>query len=142
MRLQARYLLTIILLLCLGACSSAFGGPVSVMVPQPAPPAAVDFRDEIIYFAFTDRFANGDTTNDDGDLSRAGDAWDPTNPIGWHGGDFEGIRQKIVVRYFQDMGFAAIWISPVLLLVPCPGMGCRRLTFPVATHSDSAFAEP
>ena len=83
----------------------------------------LDFRDEVIYWAFTDRFANGDTGNDNGDLSRAGDAADPSNPLGWHGGDFKGIEQKIQEGYFQRMGFTAIWISPVQFQIPPVGNG-------------------
>ncbi len=83
-----------------------------------APQALADFSDEIIYWALTDRFANGDPSNDNGDGSRQGDEADPSSHIAWHGGDFAGIRQKIEEGYFQGMGFTAIWISPVLLQVP------------------------
>jgi len=83
-----------------------------------AAPALADFRDEIIYWAFTDRFANGDPSNDNGDGSRPGDGADPANPLGWHGGDLAGITQKIEEGYFQGMGFTAIWISPVAYQVP------------------------
>ncbi|MDJ0928570.1 MAG: alpha-amylase family glycosyl hydrolase [Gammaproteobacteria bacterium] len=93
-----------------------------VVVVAPAMPA-IDFRDEVIYWAMTDRFANGDPSNDNGDLSRIGDAADRTNPVGWHGGDFAGIRQKIEEGYFQRMGFTAIWVSPVVLQVPPSGNG-------------------
>ncbi len=119
----------LILSTLLAACSSGGGGQAAPAgtspppPPPPAPPAAVDFSEEIIYWALTDRFANGDPANDDGDLDRAGDAADATNPIGWHGGDFAGIAAKIREGYFQRMGFTAIWISPVVLQVPAPGTG-------------------
>jgi glycosidase len=91
----------------------------------PPPPAATtaDFRDEIVYQILTDRFANGDAGNDGGLLDRRGDASDLGNPVGWHGGDFAGIRRKIEEGYFQRLGFTAIWISPVVLQVPAPGNG-------------------
>ncbi len=82
------------------------------------PQELADFRDEVIYWALTDRFANGDATNDDADGTRRGDEADPSNHIGWHGGDFAGIQQKIEEGYFQAMGFTAIWISPVIYQVP------------------------
>jgi glycosidase len=85
--------------------------------------ALADYSEEIIYWALTDRFANGDPSNDDGDGSRQGDNADPSNHIGWHGGDFAGIRQKIEEGYFQGMGFTAIWISPVVFQVPALGNG-------------------
>ena len=89
------------------------------------PPSAskVDFRDEIVYQILTDRFANGDPGNDSGRLDRPADAVDLANPVGWHGGDFAGIQQKIEQGYFQDLGFTAIWISPVVLQVPPPVNG-------------------
>jgi uncharacterized repeat protein (TIGR01451 family) len=86
-------------------------------------PERASFADEIIYWAFTDRFANGDPSNDDGLGDRAGDQADPSDPIGWHGGDFTGLRQKIEEGYFQGMGFTAIWISPVVLQVPALSNG-------------------
>ena len=90
--------------------------------PPPVTTTA-DFRDEIVYQILTDRFDNGDASNDGGQLSRRGDALDLGNPVGWHGGDFAGIRRRIEEGYFQRMGFTAIWISPVVLQVPPPGNG-------------------
>jgi neopullulanase len=84
--------------------------------PQPAQPRA--WQDETIYFALTDRFANGDTGNDNGADRGAADRLDKTNPLGWHGGDWKGIQQKIESGYFKKLGFTALWISPVVLQVP------------------------
>ncbi len=78
----------------------------------------VDFRDEIIYWAFTDRFNNGDPANDNETGARRGDDAQPDNNFGWHGGDFAGLKAKIDEGYFQSMGFTAIWISPVPFQVP------------------------
>jgi hypothetical protein len=89
----------------------------------PPPATTSDFRDEIVYQLLTDRFANGNPANDSGRLDRRGDAVDPASPVGWHGGDFDGIRRKIEEGYFRSMGFTAIWISPVVLQVPAPGNG-------------------
>ena len=79
----------------------------------------VDWRDENIYFAFTDRFNNGDPSNDDG-AAREGafDEADLSNERLWHGGDWAGITQKIEEGYFDELGFTAIWISPVYYQVP------------------------
>jgi len=95
------------------------GGPGG----NPPPATAIDFRDEIVYQLLTDRFHNGDAANDSGDLSRRGDAADPTNPVGWHGGDFAGVRQKIEEGYFQRLGVTALWISPVVRQVAAAGNG-------------------
>ncbi|WP_216325478.1 alpha-amylase family glycosyl hydrolase [Deinococcus aestuarii] len=77
-----------------------------------------DWRDDVIYFAMTDRFANGNTANDNGANQQGGDRADRTNPLGWHGGDFAGLRAKIEEGYFKRMGFTAIWVSPVVVQVP------------------------
>ncbi|MPY66838.1 alpha-amylase [Deinococcus sp. SDU3-2] len=85
---------------------------------NPSRGADTDWRDDAIYFAMTDRFANGNPANDNGANRNAGDRADRTNPLAWHGGDFAGLKAKIEEGYFKRMGFTAIWISPVVLQVP------------------------
>jgi glycosidase len=105
-----------------GSDGGTGGGSGGGATPPPVTTTS-DFRDEVVYQVLTDRFANGDASNDGGLLNRRGDALDLANPVGWHGGDFAGIRRKIEEGYFQRMGFTAIWISPVVLQVPPPGNG-------------------
>lgn len=69
-----------------------------------------------VYFLLTDRFYNGNTSNDHS-YGRATDSsgnaisgWN-TNPGTFHGGDFAGITKKINEGYFDDLGVNAIWIS-------------------------------
>ncbi|GGJ19671.1 alpha-amylase family glycosyl hydrolase [Deinococcus roseus] len=90
---------------------------------MPAPPKIVNpgpvvNGQDVIYFALTDRFANGDTSNDNGSNTGPGDKAQPSSPISWHGGDFKGLVQKINEGYFEKLGVTAIWISPVYLQVP------------------------
>ncbi|MFD1730337.1 alpha-amylase family glycosyl hydrolase [Deinococcus malanensis] len=93
----------------------ALGAPAQV----PGNTAGVhDWRDEVIYFALTDRFANGNPANDNGADRNQGDRADTSNPLAWHGGDFAGLKAKIEEGYFKRMGFTAIWVSPVVLQVP------------------------
>jgi len=66
------------------------------------------WQDGVIYFAFIDRFANGDTTND----SPEG-CLDASSTRNWLGGDFRGITQKIQEGYFADLGVNVLWLSPV-----------------------------
>ncbi len=111
----------------LTACGGGGGGgggspPPSGGGGNPPPAAPVDFRDEVVYQLLTDRFLNGDASNDSLG-GRPADTLNLTNPNGWHGGDFAGIRQKIQEGYFQRMGFTALWISPVVVQVPPPGNG-------------------
>lgn len=63
-----------------------------------------------IYLITPDRFANGDTSNDN--VASLGDALDRTNKDGRHGGDVAGISQHL--DYIEDMGFTAFWLNPVL----------------------------
>ena len=67
---------------------------------------------ESIYFVMTDRFENGDKTNDTAGLStfRLTSGWDSSDPAWWHGGDFSGLESRL--SYIQSMGFSAIWITP------------------------------
>ncbi|PKV51483.1 alpha-amylase [Aquimarina sp. MAR_2010_214] len=63
-----------------------------------------------IYFLLTDRFNNGDTTNDKA-LKRI----EETGKLrGFEGGDIKGIIQKIEDGYFKDLGVNVIWFSPVV----------------------------
>ena len=64
-----------------------------------------DWRDGILYFTFTDRFSDGDPTNDKL-LSNI----DPR--ANYEGGDFKGIQDKIESGYFEALGARALWVSP------------------------------
>jgi glycosidase len=76
------------------------------------PVARGDASTESIYFVMTDRFANGDTSNDRGGLTGglSQDGFDPTDIGYWHGGDFKGLTAHL--DYIKKMGFTAIWITP------------------------------
>lgn len=69
-----------------------------------------------VYFLLTDRFYNGNTSNDHS-YGRATDAsgnalsgWQSC-PGTFHGGDFAGITKKLEEGYFDKLGVNAIWIS-------------------------------
>ncbi|WP_158837264.1 alpha-amylase family glycosyl hydrolase [Polaribacter sp. L3A8] len=63
-----------------------------------------------IYFLLTDRFNNGDTSNDIN--------FDRTKETGklrgFEGGDIKGITQKIKDGYFTKLGINAIWMTPIV----------------------------
>ena len=67
---------------------------------------------ESVYFVMTDRFENGDSSNDFGGSTEGRYASGyVADEIGWwHGGDFKGITKRI--NYIRDMGFTSIWITP------------------------------
>lgn len=66
---------------------------------------------DAIYLIMPDRFVNGDTTNDNGWATA--EKADPEAFFGRHGGDIRGIRNQL--DYLQDLGFTAIWSTPLLL---------------------------
>ena len=68
--------------------------------------------DESVYFIMTDRFENGDTSNDYGgvDKSKSVSGFSPEETGWWHGGDFRGITKRL--DYIKGMGFTSIWITP------------------------------
>tara|TARA_R110002012_G_scaffold9961_4_gene46350 strand:- start:353 stop:2023 length:1671 start_codon:yes stop_codon:yes gene_type:complete len=63
-----------------------------------------------IYFLLTDRFNNGDTSNDI-NFERTEDT---AILRGFEGGDITGITQKIEDGYFTELGINAIWFTPVV----------------------------
>ena len=63
-----------------------------------------------LYFLLTDRFNNGDTSNDINF-----DRTEETGKLrGFEGGDIKGITQKINEGYFTDLGINAIWLTPIV----------------------------
>lgn len=63
-----------------------------------------------VYFIVTDRFNNGDKTND-----HTFNRNKPTGKLrGFEGGDIRGIIQKLDEGYFTDLGINVIWITPVV----------------------------
>ncbi|GGH12020.1 alpha-amylase family glycosyl hydrolase [Paenibacillus segetis] len=67
-----------------------------------------DWDEARIYFMLTDRFFNGDSTNDDPN----GEGYDKSHLESYHGGDFKGITKKI--GYLKDLGINTIWITPIV----------------------------
>ena len=88
--------------------------------------AAPDFRarppeDEIVYFVLPDRFENGDSTNDRGNLEggRLTTGFDPAHKGFYHGGDLKGLVARL--DYIQGLGATAIWLGPIYKNKPVQG---------------------
>ncbi len=68
--------------------------------------APFEWRDALIYMVLTDRFHNGDPSNDP----------DPTpgahESVDWQGGDFAGVIEQIEAGYLDALGVNALWITP------------------------------
>lgn len=79
------------------------------------------FASNAIYFVMTDRFVNGDPSNDQRNQGGAHPTFDipvpgaPTGQsanIGYLGGDFQGVLDN--AGYIRGMGFGAVWITPIV----------------------------
>ena len=113
----------------------ALGAGCATRTPAPAQaadtPAAVTapeyigttepFAAHAVYFVLTDRFVNGDPSNDQREQGGANRTFDRATPgapkgrsdnIGYLGGDFKGILDN--AAYIRDMGFGALWLTPIV----------------------------
>lgn len=78
------------------------------------------FASDAVYFVVTDRFVNGDPSNDQRDQGGAQRTFEiPVHcpdgidgNIGYLGGDFRGVVDN--AGYIRDMGFGAVWITPIV----------------------------
>ena len=91
------------------ALASASGVASCVSIPEDGQKPVLathvdDWRDEVIYQALVDRFANGDVNNDyrvkPGKLAR------------YQGGDWKGMADHL--DYLEALGITTVWISPIV----------------------------
>ncbi len=75
-----------------------------------------EWKNAFMYQLMTDRFSNGDKSND----SPLPDIDEKAN---WQGGDFQGIIDRIDDDYFSDMGVNVLWISSPVANTENPGKG-------------------
>ena len=75
--------------------------PVTVVERTDATPS---WDESTIYFLLTDRFADGDRTNNTGVNKNKIESY--------HGGDFKGLTSKL--PYLQNLGVNTIWITPIV----------------------------
>ena len=68
-----------------------------------------DWRNKIMYLIMIDRFNDGDSSIN---LLNSGDIFDPADKGKIHGGDIQGIIDKL--DYIQELGITALWITPIL----------------------------
>lgn len=64
------------------------------------------WQDSLMYFAFVDRFLDGD--------NQASGLSDVAECANYDGGDFLGVKQKIEDGYFESLGVNTLWLSPSL----------------------------
>lgn len=94
--------------------TDSFGNPhtgnanVTVKTRQSVGDNDFDWDESIIYFMLTDRFFDGDSSNND----PYGLNYDTTDRGTYQGGDFKGITEKL--DYLDELGVNTIWISPIV----------------------------
>jgi pullulanase-type alpha-1,6-glucosidase len=115
------------------AVAAALIQPLAAQAADPPPPpsdaklaaepARHDATREQFYFVMPDRFANGDTSNDEGGLtgSRLSTGYDPTDKGFYQGGDLKGLTKKL--DYIKGLGTTAIWMAPIFKNRPVQGTG-------------------
>lgn len=95
---------------------AACGGDGATPTPAPTPTptigealvAPVSWDNAVVYFVMTDRFLNGDPSND-GSYGRAPDGGDEVGTF--HGGDLAGLTTKLEEGWFNRLGVTALWIT-------------------------------
>lgn len=104
-------------------------GLLGVATSAPAvTPSPADWRDVVIYQVVTDRFSDGNASNNalEGNFA-------PAEGFRIHGGDFAGLLAKL--DYLQQLGVDAVWISPVVVNANAEyhGYAARNL-YAIAPH--------
>ena len=94
-----RLCLNACLLLCASAAASA-APPPGLHRPSP------DWRDQVIYFVMTDRFADGNPRNN----NQGAGEFNPGKGTHFQGGDLQGLADKL--GYIRGLGATGVWITP------------------------------
>ncbi|MFE2051376.1 pullulanase-type alpha-1,6-glucosidase [Streptomyces sp. NPDC059459] len=115
------------------ALAAALLPPLAARADAPPPPpsdaklaqaaARHDLTREQFYFVLPDRFANGDTRNDEGGLTgtRLATGYDPTDKGFYQGGDLKGLTDRL--DYIKGLGTTSIWMAPLFENQPVQGTG-------------------
>lgn len=81
-----------------------------VQLASPSIDGNAFWRNATVYFLMTDRFANGDPSND----RAVPQPYEPGKLRGFSGGDIRGVTQRIEQGYFNSLGVDAIWTTPLI----------------------------
>lgn len=90
-----------------------------------------DWDEAVIYFMVTDRFFDGNETNN----TASGENTYGQNPGLYHGGDFAGLTQKL--DYLDELGINTVWITPIVENIPgveVTGDGSEDVPYNAAFH--------
>ena len=90
-----------------------------------------DWDESVIYFMVTDRFFDGNSSNN----TANGENTYGDNDGLYHGGDFAGVTAKL--DYLKDLGINTIWITPIVENIPgvtVTGTGSTDVPYNAAYH--------
>jgi glycosidase len=93
-----------------------FGGKNSLLMATTCDPFTCDegppldsaieaWRDAVLYFVLVDRFIDGDPSNNGSPIAGVPSA------ANYHGGDWQGVINKIKEGYFTKLGVNSLWLS-------------------------------
>lgn len=108
-------------LLLMGCAPAAPAATVRDSAPREYYGTQEPFAEHAVYFVLTDRFVNGDPSNDQRDQGGRNRTFDRPVPgapkggsdnVGYLGGDFKGLLDN--AQYIRDMGFGAVWLTPIV----------------------------
>ena len=102
--MSAKHTVSMFVVFGLAACSGAPVQPPAVASLRHL--ASPDWRDQIIYFAMIDRFADGDPGNN----HQGAGEYDPSRNSHYSGGDLAGLQDHL--DYIDELGATALWITP------------------------------
>lgn len=91
-----------------------------------------DWDESVIYFMVTDRFFDGNESNN---AANGEQTYGKDNAGLYHGGDFAGITQKL--DYLENLGINTIWITPIVENIPgvtVTGEGSSDVPYNAAFH--------
>ncbi len=112
-------------ILAVSSCTDQKTKPITLAEPLLTPAKSYygtlePFASEAVYFLMTDRFVDGDASNNF--VEQGGEYPTFQNPlispdgrkayVGYMGGDFKGILDN--ADYIQAMGFTSIWLTPIV----------------------------
>lgn len=113
-----------ILSLSIFGCTSSLEQLSKSSAESDQPPTAFygtlnPYAAESVYFLLTDRFVDGDKTNNQEDQGGQYPSFNvPLNSpdgqqanVGYLGGDFKGVLNN--AEYISDMGFTSVWLTPI-----------------------------
>lgn len=72
-----------------------------------------DWGNATVYFLITDRFCNGDSSNDVNYGREVDYGSERLNAATFHGGDFKGVLKKAKEGYFTQLGVDVVWMTDV-----------------------------